>query len=82
MFNHFEMIPFLVGFCIGIVGILFWKPKPAIIIKYPHPTNVKDLVYRDPNGVCYKYNVKDVNCDANETTLQPYPLQEGLPTPP
>ncbi len=82
MLNHFEILPFLIGFVIGIVGILFWKQKPAVVIKYPHPNNVKDLVYRDPNGVCYKYNVKEVNCDANEANLKPYPLQEGLPAQP
>lgn len=63
----------------GIVGILFWKEKPRVVIKYPHPSTVKGLVYRDPNGACYRYNAKEVNCDANEATLRPYPLQEGMP---
>jgi len=79
MLNHFEFLPFLVGFAIGIVGILFWKPVSRVIIKYPHPTNVEELTYKDPNGVCYKYKAKEVSCDANETNLKPYPLQEGMP---
>jgi hypothetical protein len=77
MLNHFELLPFLVGFAIGIVGILLWKDKPRIVIKYPHPSNVQQLTYKDPNGICYKYNAKEVKCDANEATLKPYPLQEG-----
>lgn len=79
MLNHFEVLPFLLGFLIGIFGILFWKPKPRVIIKYPHPTNVEKLTYRDPNGICYGYKVNEVSCDANEATLKPYPLQEGMP---
>ncbi len=79
MLNHFEMLPFLLGFVLGIVGILFVKPKPRVIIKYPHPTNVEKLVYKDPNGVCYTYKSKEVSCDSNEATLKPYPLQEGMP---
>ena len=79
MFNHFEFLPFIIGFMVGVVGILFWKDKPRVIVKYPHPSNVEHLVYRDPNGVCYKYTSKEVNCDKNESTLSPYPLQEGLP---
>lgn len=80
MLHHFEILPFLLGFALGIIGILFYKEKPRVIIKYPHPTNVESLVYKDPNGVCYTYKSKEVSCDANEPTLKPYPLQEGMPT--
>jgi hypothetical protein len=79
MFNHFEILPFLLGFFIGVLGILFWKEKPRIIVKYPHPSTVKNVVYRDANGMCYTYSSKEVNCDANEGTLKPYPLQDGAP---
>ena len=78
MLNHFEILPFLAGVLVGIVGLLFWKEKPRVIVKYPHPSTVQNLKYKDPNGVCYKYNAKEVGCDANEGTLKPYPLQEGL----
>ena len=78
MLSHFEILPFLIGFAVGIVGILCWKDKPRVIVKYPHPSNVKDLTYKDPNGVCYKYTSTEVNCDKNEATLKPYPLQDGF----
>lgn len=79
MIDHFEFLPFLTGFMVGVVGILFWKEKPKVIVKYPHPSNVQNLIYRDPNGACYKYTSKEVDCDKNEATLAPYPLQDGLP---
>jgi hypothetical protein len=79
MLNHFEILPFLLGFIVGIVGILFWKPKPRVVVKYPHPNNVDQQTYRDSNGVCYTYKVNEVSCDENEKSLKPYPLQEGMP---
>ena len=77
MFKHFEMVPFLVGLGFGLVLLVFWRQKPDVINAYPHPTNVEKNVYRDPNGVCYKYRSKEVNCDQNESTLKPYPIQQG-----
>lgn len=79
MFQHFELLPFLVGIVVGVVGLLFFKPSPPVIVQYPHPKNVEKLVFRDPNQMCYKYTMKEVNCDANEGSLKQYPLQNGLP---
>jgi hypothetical protein len=79
MLNHFEILPFLLGIFIGVIGLLFIKDKARVIYKYPHPSNVKDLVYKDPNGVCYRYTSNEVDCDKNEATLKTYPIQEGLP---
>lgn len=79
MFKHFEMFPFLVGVFIGFIGLYFYKRGPSVIQKYPHPSTVEKNVYRDPNGVCYKYQAKEVDCDKNESTLKPYPIQDGIP---
>jgi len=74
MLKHFTVIPFIAGLLCGVV-LLFFKAEPVKIMKYPHPTNVDGNVYKDKNGVCYKYASKEVNCDENEATLKPYPLQ-------
>lgn len=81
MFKHFETVPFLVGLGLGLLLLFFWKQKPEVIQAYPHPSNVEKNVYRDPNGVCYKYQSKEVNCDANENTLKAYPIQNGVHPP-
>jgi len=78
MFKHFELYPFIMGIVIGIAGLLFWKQKTTVVQKYPHPTNVEKNVYKDPNGVCYKYKSSEVDCDKNESTIKPYPIQEGM----
>ncbi len=77
MFKHFEIIPFLIGFFLGIFGLFFWKQHPNVILKYPHPSNVDKLIYKDANNVCYRYSSKEVDCDNNQSSLVQYPLQEN-----
>ena len=75
MLKHFRPIPFIAGLLLGVVMFFFYKPPPSVVYEYPHPDNVKDRVYKDANGVCYKYNARQVDCNANEATLRTYPIQ-------
>ena len=75
MFNYFEWMPFFAGLVFGIFLLFFLRYEKMTLYKYPHPNTIEKLVYRDQNGACYKYNVKEVNCDENESTLKEYPLQ-------
>jgi hypothetical protein len=71
----FHFVPFILGLTVGIVYIaLGGKGAHEVIYKYPHPTTVDALTYRDPNGACYRYKVEQVNCDKNEKKLKEYPL--------
>jgi hypothetical protein len=73
--KFFHSLPFILGLIVGIVYIaLGGKGSHEIIYKYPHPTTVDALTYRDPNGACYRYKVEQVNCDKNEKKLKEYPL--------
>lgn len=74
-FHHFRIIPFIVGLTIGYGLIVFYKTPPTVIYEFPHPDNIHNRVYKDKNGVCYSYTVSDADCDKNEATLKPYPLQ-------
>jgi hypothetical protein len=75
MLKHIRCIPFTVGVLVGVAVLLFYKAPRKVVYEYPHPQNVNDRVYRDENGVCYKYNSQKVGCDANEATLKQYPIQ-------
>ena len=75
MINHFSLYPFLAGIAVGLVILFVYKADPVYVLKYPHPSNVDGRVYRDKNDVCYRYTSKEVNCDSNEGTLKPYPVQ-------
>jgi hypothetical protein len=75
MLKHIRILPFSVGLIVGVLMILYYNPGKTVVYEYPHPQNVNERVYRDTNGVCYKYSSKKVECDANEGNLRPYPIQ-------
>ena len=76
LFDFFYFLPFLIGLIVGVLYIAFGgRGAHEVIYKYPHPTTVDALVYKDPTGACYRYRVQEVNCDANEGKLKEYPLQ-------
>jgi len=74
MLKHLMIMPLIIGAILGIAGIYFLKPEATITYKYPTPQNAGTLTYKDKNGVCYQYEGKEVNCDANDAKLKNYPL--------
>lgn len=76
MFDFFHWLPFTIGVLAGLLYVGFGgRGNHEVIYKYPHPSTVDALVYKDPNGACYRYRVSTVNCDANEAKIKDYPLQ-------
>ena len=75
MLDHIRVLPFIVGLAVGLGLLFYYKAPRKTIYEYPHPQNVNERVYRDDNGVCYKYSSNKVECDANEDTLRQYPIQ-------
>ena len=75
MLDHIRVLPFIVGLAVGLGLLFYYKAPRKTIYEYPHPQNVNERVYRDDNGVCYKYSSKKVECDANEAKLRQYPIQ-------
>jgi hypothetical protein len=76
MLKHIKLFPLLSGIIIGLLGIYFIKPIQNIIYKYPTPENSGKLIYKDKNGVCYKYDSSVVDCDKNEDKLKDFPLNK------
>jgi len=74
-FNKLRFFPFLFGLAMGIFVVYILKPAPMVITRYPNLENVNDIVYRDRNGACFKYETKTVDCDKVEDKIKPYPLQ-------
>lgn len=75
MLSHFRILPFVGGILLALFIFAIYKPSKEIIKKYPHPNDAEQMIFKDPNGTCYKYKGNEVNCDANEATLKDYPLQ-------
>jgi len=75
LFEFFHPVPFFIGLFLGILYIAMGgRGSHETIYKYPHPTTVDALIYKDPNGACYRYRVEEVSCDKNEGKLKEYPL--------
>jgi hypothetical protein len=74
MLKHIRPVYLLVGIVVGAIAILFINPEKTIVFKYPTPDNAGKVVYKDKNGVCYKYSAKAVDCDKNESRLKDFPL--------
>lgn len=74
-FNRIQFFPLLVGLAVGLFCVYVLKPAAVVIVKYPNLENAGQVVYRDRNGACFKYDVKEVDCDKEEDRIKPYPLQ-------
>jgi hypothetical protein len=76
MLKHLRLVPFFAGLVIGIIAIFFIKPPQDIVHKYPTPETAGKTIYKDKNGVCYKYTANIVDCDKNEGRLKDFPLEK------
>lgn len=76
MIKHIKLIPLIIGFVIGFIAIMAIKPEMSVTFKYPTPENSGKIVYKDKNGICYKYSSKLVDCDKNQSRLKDFPLSK------
>jgi hypothetical protein len=71
-----KLIPFVAGLVIG--GIIFFGFKPDTkdrVVKWPNPENAGKVVYRDRNGLCYKFESQIVDCAKVQENLQAYSFE-------
>ena len=66
---------FLISLFIGFFIVYSTSPPPEIIIKYPTPDNVNDIIYKDSNDVCYKYKANEVECPSNKSLIEETSIQ-------
>jgi hypothetical protein len=71
IFNPFI---FLAGLFAGIFLIVTIRLKTKEVIRYPTPENAESTLYRDKNGVCFKFKSEEVSCDENKDKVTEYPL--------
>ena len=74
MLKHIQIIPLIIGLLVGVVTVVMIKPQQNIVYKYPIPDTADKIIYKDKNGVCYKYKATKVDCDKNESRLKDFPL--------
>lgn len=76
MLSHIKLFPFIIGLIVGIIAVIFIKPQQTFVYKYPTPDTAAKTLYKDRNGICYKYNAAKVDCDKNESRLKDFPLNK------
>jgi hypothetical protein len=76
MLKRLRIIPLIAGLVIGVIAVLFIKPQMTVVYKYPTPDTAAKVVYKDKNGVCYKYIATKADCDKNESRLKDFPLNK------
>ena len=76
MLKHIQFIPLIIGLVIGVIAVLFIKPQQNVIYKYPIPETADKVIYKDKNGICYKYKANKVDCDKNESRLKDFPINK------
>ena len=76
MLKHIDFLYFIAGIIAGAIILYVYQGEKKVIIKYPHPETVNKNIYRDTNGICYKFNSKEVDCNEYAGKITEYPLQE------
>lgn len=74
MWKHMKLMPFLAGLAVGAVIFFGFKPdaNKERVVKWPNPENSGKVVYRDRNGLCYKFESQLVDCTKVKEKLQAY----------
>jgi len=76
MLKHFRVIPFVSGLVIGAIIFFGFKPDTKDrVVKWPNPENAGKVVYRDRNGLCYKFESQIVDCTKVKEKLQAYSFE-------
>jgi hypothetical protein len=73
--KYIEPLYFFIALFIGIFFVYISTPVPDIVIKYPTPDNVKELIYKDSAGICYKYNAEEITCPHDRSTIKKMDIQ-------
>ncbi len=72
----FLSIPvFLLSLTVGLLFVYLFNPDPKVIFVYPTPDNVNELVYKDKNSTCHKFDANEVSCPSNLDEIDSIPTQ-------
>jgi hypothetical protein len=75
IFDHINILYMILGIVIGIIAQFVIIPEKRVIVKYPEPSKADTMIFRDSNGICFKFTASEVDCIANEKILQDFPLE-------
>lgn len=65
---------FLLALLFGLLFMYLNDDRKKIIV-YPTPSNLNNVEYKDVADNCFKYNLKEVKCPSNKSTIKNIPVQ-------
>lgn len=74
MFQKIHPFYFFVAFAIGMLVVYLTKPKPNIIVKFPSPQNVDNVVYKGEDDTCFKFIASKEQCPLDREKIKPQPV--------
>ncbi len=72
----FHPLALVASFCVGMVVMLIYTPKPAVVIKFPNQKSA-DHVYSSGGGEgCYRVKPEEVSCPKDRKNVLPQPVMD------
>jgi len=75
-FDKIHPLYFFISFAIGLLLCYIYTPSPEIIVKFPSPYNVDNVVYKDKSDSCYKFDASKVSCPADKKLIKEQPIYD------
>lgn len=65
---------FFLSFAIGLFVVYIFTPPPQVVVKFPSPFNVGQVVYKNDNNACFVYKADKVACPRDKALIKEQPL--------
>lgn len=78
MFGKIHVKFFVVAFAVGLLACYLFTPPPQVVVKFPSPNNAGQVVYRDKNDTCFKFQADKVSCPRDKSLIRSQPIMEDF----
>lgn len=65
---------FFLAFGVGLLMCYMFTPPPPVVVKFPSPSNVGKVLYRDADKNCFAYKAENVEC-TSKSKEQPIAIE-------
>lgn len=79
LFSFLDPMCFFVALGLGFLIAYVTSPKPQLVLKFPTPSNCGKVVYRSPDGGCFRYKMETVDCEGERSAKHPPATYPGGP---
>jgi hypothetical protein len=77
-FDKIRPLYFFIAFALGLLICYVCNPSPEVVLKFPSPYNVNNVVYKDKGDSCYKFDASKVSCPIDQNLIKAQPIHEDF----